>query len=81
MTHRMSFMRLGYDLAARVPYGRNFLAVTDTVLAGTAIANLPQYGYGRMTKNPMRSYTNVSCGYGLRQMASSLHLLCDRTIP
>ena len=57
MTNRMSFMRLRYHLAARVTYGRNFLTVTDTVLAITAIANLPQYDYGRMTKNLMRSYT------------------------
>ena len=44
-------------MAASVSYGRKFLAVT--VLAVTAQADWPQCGYGRMSKEAMRSYTKL----------------------
>ena len=46
-------------MAASVSYGRKFLAVTVTVLAVTAVADWPQCGYGRMSKEAMRSYTKL----------------------
>ena len=52
-----------YTSLARAEWG-NAATFSDTVLVAvlsvTASVNLPQYGYGRMIKMPMRSYTTYN---------------------
>ena len=58
----------GYGYGRKIvkswPHGGNAAAISPMVIVAvlwvTASVNLPQYGYGRMTKKPMRSYTSCN---------------------